>query len=308
MIQRYVNSRFFETFTVVWCIAIILSSYALGDCAIGTPEPAALDPETSRIHQALTDFEKVLSSPDMNAEVEKALNLFKGPERAFFLQAYRRSGRYRPGIVKALRRAGLPETFSWLPLIESGFSPTFMSHARALGLWQFIAATGYKCGLKRNRWVDERMNPDKSTRAAMFNLARLYHVFGDWMTVLAAHYCGEGRVLRTIDNHQIDYRNDFRALYAKLPKTTAFNIPRFLAVLQIVKDPATHGFALPAPEPEIRCDIVTVHKQLHLKTLAQFFDVDSAELKALNPDLLQEVTPDGPYDLRVREGKGNILE
>ena len=100
----------------------------------------------------------------MNKYVQKALDLFKDREREFFIDSYVRSGRYRPAIIKALKEEGLPEELSWLPLIESGFKIRALSRARALGLWQFIASTGYKFGLERNTWIDERMDPEKSTK------------------------------------------------------------------------------------------------------------------------------------------------
>ncbi len=95
----------------------------------------------------------------VNSHVEQALESFKTKERTFFIDAYVRSGRYRPAIVKALKEEGLPEELSWLPLIESGFKVRALSRAGALGLWQFIASTGYKFGLERNAWVDDRMSP-----------------------------------------------------------------------------------------------------------------------------------------------------
>ena len=87
----------------------------------------------------------------------------KGAEKKFFEQSYIRSGKYRPLIVSKLKEAGLPEELSWLPLIESGFKVKALSKARALGLWQFIPSTGYKFGLKRNQYIDERIDPEKST-------------------------------------------------------------------------------------------------------------------------------------------------
>ncbi len=134
----------------------------------------------------------------MNVHVEKELALFKGRERDFFLASYRRSGKYRPFIVEALREAGLPEELSWLPLIESGFKTNAYSKARALGMWQFIKSTGYKFGLKRTQYIDERMDPEKSTLAAIAYLVELHSIFGDWMTALAGYNCGEGRVLNRI--------------------------------------------------------------------------------------------------------------
>ncbi|UCF86301.1 MAG: lytic transglycosylase domain-containing protein, partial [Desulfobacteraceae bacterium] len=118
----------------------------------------------------------------MNSYVERAMRLFKGKDRRFFLDSYRRSGRYRPAIVRELRQAGLPEELSWLPFIESGFKVKALSRSRALGLWQFIASTGYKFGLKRDRWIDQRMDPKKSTRAAIAYLKELHQIFGDWTT------------------------------------------------------------------------------------------------------------------------------
>ncbi len=103
----------------------------------------------------------------MNKHVEKEIKMFQGPERKFFMESYKRSGRYIDDIVKSLKEAGLPQDLAWLPLIESGFKIRALSRARALGLWQFIPSTGYKFGLKRDTWIDERLDPEKATAAAI---------------------------------------------------------------------------------------------------------------------------------------------
>jgi membrane-bound lytic murein transglycosylase D len=244
---------------------------------------------------------------DMNVHVATALSQFKGPERDFFLNAYKRSGRYRPAIVKAFREAGLPEELSWLPLIESGFKTRALSCARALGMWQFIASTGYKYGLTRGPWIDERMDPEKSTTAAIAYLQELHQIFGDWTTVLAAYNCGEGRVLREIRQQKINYMDNFWDLYQKLPMETASYVPRFLAVLHIVTNPKTHGFKLPSVDDEVEFDLVTIDKQVYLKTLAQRLDVSHLELSELNPALRQECTPPKPYQFRAPKGKGELF-
>ena len=243
----------------------------------------------------------------MNSHVQGALNLFKGRERNFFLNAYSRSGRYRPAILKSLKEAGLPQELSWLPLIESGFKVRAFSSARALGMWQFIASTGYKFGLKRDQWIDERMDPEKSTRAAIAYLKELHQIFGDWTTALAAYNCGEGRVLRKIRTQKINYLDNFWDLYQKLPSETAFYVPKFLAVLQIINDPKGHGFTLPPVEEEIETDTVTINKQIHLKTMAKYLGVPYEVLKNLNPELRHNSTPNRTYAFKVPKGNGELL-
>lgn len=245
---------------------------------------------------------------DMNCHVKKALDMFKGPLRDFFLSAYYRSGRYRPAIVSALKEAGLPEELSWLPLIESGFKTKALSRARALGMWQFIASTGYKFGLKRDTWVDERMDVEKSTAAAISYLKELHQLFGDWTTVLAAYNCGEGAVLRKIRTQNINYLDNFWDLYEKLPAETAFYVPQFLAVLHIVNDPQAHGFSsLPLDKP-LEFDKIRINRQVNLDALSEHVGLSPYVLRQLNPALRHQCTPDGPYyDFKVPKGKGDTI-
>jgi membrane-bound lytic murein transglycosylase D len=244
---------------------------------------------------------------DMNKYVKEALEIFKGKEREFFLEAYARSGRYRPAIVRALKEAGLPEELSWLPLIESGFKVRAMSKARALGMWQFIASTGFKFGLKRDTWIDERMDPEKSTEAAIAYLTELHNIFGDWITVLAAYNCGEKRVLNLISTQKINYLDNFWDLYGKLPNETAGYVPRFLAVLHILNNPQEYGFTLPPLEKEIEYETVTINKQVLIKTIAAGLDIDCSDFKDLNPELRQDFTPKTTYSLKVPNGMGELL-
>ncbi|UCE34781.1 MAG: LysM peptidoglycan-binding domain-containing protein [Deltaproteobacteria bacterium] len=243
----------------------------------------------------------------MNNHVERALKLYQGKDRQFFLDAYCRSGHYRPAIVRALKEAGLPEELSWLPLIESGFKIRALSKARALGLWQFIASTGYKFGLVRDQWVDERMDFTKSTDAAIAYLKELHQIFGDWATVLAAYNCGEGRVLKCIRTQRINYLDNFWDLYARLPLETVFYVPKFMAVLHILNDPDAYGFDLPPLEEEPETEEVLVDKQVHLKTVAKHLGVPYGRLQDLNPALRRSCTPNRPYALRVPDGKGEVL-
>jgi membrane-bound lytic murein transglycosylase D len=243
----------------------------------------------------------------MNRHVEEALEMFKGPLKDFFTEAYARSGRYRPAIVKALKEAGLPEELSWLPFIESGFKVRALSRARALGMWQFIASTGYKYGLKRDKWIDERMDTEKSTRAAIAYLKELHQIFGDWTTALAAYNCGEGTVLRCIQTQRVNYLDNFWDLYQKLPRETAFYVPQFQAVLHIINNPERHGFILPPVEEPLAYEEVMVDKQVHMEDVAKILGVPNTILKDLNPELRHHATPDRRYALKVPAGNGPAL-
>jgi len=235
----------------------------------------------------------------MNDIVEREIKGFLEQEREFLLDSYARSGRFRPMILDELRKAGLPESLSWLPLIESGFLIRALSRARALGLWQFIPSTGYKFGLERDQWIDERMDPVKSTRAAIEYLTQLHHIFGDWTTALAAYNCGEGTVLRVIRNQHINYLDNFWDLYSHLPSETARYVPRFMAALRLIENPEQYGLELsPLKEPLIYEEII-VDRQVQLSELAAKIGIDAKELIDMNPELRHKVTPDSEYRLKV---------
>jgi membrane-bound lytic murein transglycosylase D len=239
-----------------------------------------------------------------NQWVEKEIDSFQGGEKAWFLEAYKRSGLYRDMIIAELRGAGLPEQLAWLPMIESWFRVRAQSSARALGMWQFMASTGYRYGLKRDKYIDERMDPVKSTRAAIQHLSDLHTIFGDWMTALAAYNCGEGYVQRVIRAQRIDYLDSFWDLFNNLPWQTARYVPRFIASLLIISDPAKYGFDLPTPDPPLSYDTVRINTPVKLSVLAQNLALDPLLLTILNPELRFDSTPNYEYDLRVPEGYG----
>ena len=242
-----------------------------------------------------------------NKEVLDEIKSFQTKEKAQFLEAYRRSGLYRDMIVEELRKEGLPEELSWLPFIESGFKVRALSRARALGLWQFISSTGYRYGLKRDRYVDERMDPLKSTRAAIRYLVELHSFFGDWSTALAGYNCGEVRVQNVIRTQRIDYLDNFWDLYRQLPWETARFVPRFIATLLIINNPEKYGFELPQPDPPLEFDSVPIDQPFKLSALAASLGVDASQLSILNPELRHDSTPSYGYILRVPAGCGEKI-
>jgi len=244
----------------------------------------------------------------MNKHIQAEMDRFtKKGEKKFFIESYKRSGRYRSQIVSSLKEAGLPPELSWLPLIESGFKVNALSKARALGLWQFISSTGYKFGLKRTKYIDERIDPVKSTKAAIAYLKELHQIFGDWTTVLAAYNCGEGRVLRVIRTQNINYLDNFWDLYERLPQETARYVPRFMATLHIVKNLEKYGLdSIPVDKP-LEYETITVSKQVHLRNVAKKIGATEKTLRELNPELRYRILPQDKYPLRVPIGKGQIL-
>jgi membrane-bound lytic murein transglycosylase D len=239
-----------------------------------------------------------------NQWVTKEIKSFQTVERKAFEESYKRSGLYMEMILGELRKEGLPEQLAWIPLIESAFRPRALSRARALGMWQFIRSTGYRYGLKQDKYVDERMDPVKATRAAIQYMIELHDLFGDWTTAIAAYNCGEGQVQRVIRAQKVDYFDSFWDLFANLPFETARHVPRFIATLLIVGDPGKYGFELPSPDPTLQHETVRVNAPVKLATLSQNLGIDPTLLVTLNSELRHDSTPNYPYDLRVPAGYG----
>ncbi len=242
---------------------------------------------------------------ELNRYVQREIDSFCDPERNLFIEAYRRSGRYRDMILEELRKEGLPEELAWMPVIESWFKIRALSRASALRMWQFIASTGYRYGLKRDRYIDERMDPEKATRAAIQYLKALHSMFGDWTTALAAYNCGEVRVRRVINAQRIAYMDNFWDLYQMLPRETRRFVPRFIATVLIISNPDKYGMSLPDPDPPLRYETIQINKPIKLETLSQKLGLDPQALAEMNPELRHKSTPEGDYELKVPVGIGN---
>jgi membrane-bound lytic murein transglycosylase D len=237
-----------------------------------------------------------------NKWVSQEIQLFCGPEKKTFEAAYQRSGLYKDWIREELKKAGLPEDLCWLPVIESWFQTKAYSRARALGMWQFIASTGYRYGLTRDKFIDERMDPYKATQAAIKYLTDLHSFFGEWTTALASYNCGEIRVQNVINSQNINYLDNFWDLFERLPYETARFVPRFMAAVLIIQNPEKYGFNLPEPYAPLKFDTITINHPTKLSTISGALGLENPVLTYLNPELRFESTPDRPYDLKVPVG------
>lgn len=216
-----------------------------------------------------------------------------------------RAGTYLPMIREKLATAGLPEDLAYLPLIESAFSTTAYSRAKAHGLWQFIAGTGRRYGLAVGSLLDERRDPELSTDAAIAYLKDLYLEFGDWNLALAGYNSGEGNVRRAI---QRSGSRDFWTLQNHLPKETRNYVPAFMASVIVAKQPERFGFP-PIAEDDWTYDRVVVGDPLDLQFLARELDLEVADVRELNPAIRLDLTPAGrDTAIRLPAGYGTRAE
>lgn len=240
-------------------------------------------------------------------KVASYLRHFATAGRDTFQQWLDQSGPYLYHIKEILREEGLPEDLALLPLIESGFNVNARSPKRALGLWQFMAATGAMYGLKVDKWVDERKDPIKSTRAAARHLKDLYNEFGTWPLALASYNAGSGKVRRALiatGASTFWEMGQSRALKAE----TRNYIPKFMAALIIAKNPDVFGFTLPE-EPVVKYDLVEVPGGMDLHAIAKMANISYQSLRGLNPWIKGQIIPFGePYHtLSLPEGAGSVL-
>jgi membrane-bound lytic murein transglycosylase D len=210
-------------------------------------------------------------------------------------------------ILAKLEEEGLPSQLSWVPLVESWFKVRALSRASALGMWQFIASTGRRYGLSRDSWVDERLDPEKSTRAAIAYLTELHELFGDWPKALAGYNCGEFRVQR-LQRRSSDQYLDFWDLYALLPRETRRYVPRLFAALMIIENPEKYGITLPEPyRPLEDVTVVRVERSVKLDRLDGAIGLAKGTLAGLNSELRDGATPKRAYDLKVPAAQSQTL-
>jgi membrane-bound lytic murein transglycosylase D len=235
----------------------------------------------------------------VNKTVAKSIYYWLNDGRQIFVNGLKRSGRYRPLIERIFREESVPLDLMYLAQVESLFKPTAYSKAQARGIWQFNESTAQQFGLKITRDIDERCDPEKSTRAAARYLKELYDTFGDWNLVLAAYNCGGGRVARMIRQAGI---HDFWGLAQSghgMPKETKNYIPLIQASIILARNP--ERFGLPTDlDPYTEYVEVAVQKPLDLHAAAKVLHTSVNELRRLNPSLTTMRTPAGYPDYRLK--------
>jgi membrane-bound lytic murein transglycosylase D len=246
----------------------------------------------------VVDLEAAASIPiPEHRTINSAVRLFSVDMKDSIQASLIRSGRYRKLIDKALAEQDLPKGLAYLPVIESAYMPTLTSRAGAHGIWQFMPGTAREYGLRVDWWVDERADPQLSTRAAAKYLKDLHRMFGDWSLALAAYNCGPGRVRRTLTEAGM---SSFWELSdaGLLPKETRGYVPTFFATLLIASDPETYGFTLGRVYEHDEKQI-ELRGPLSLAYVAEAAGVNEDLLEEMNPALRRGVVPPGRTTVRV---------
>lgn len=234
------------------------------------------------VWQRLRNGYKIAPVSSARIDAQKSWFLTK---QEYLNQLTARASRYLHHTVVAAETRGLPTELALLPIIESSYDPSATSSAGAVGLWQFMPATGTAFGLVQTPSYDGRRDIVESTRAAYDYLSSLYQQFGSWELALAAYNGGPGRVARAIENNRVrGLSTDFWSL--DLPRETQNYVPRFLAVAQIVQNPAAHGLALPSIANRPHFSAIRANAGATLWDISQQMDMDYAELQLLNPSLV----------------------
>jgi len=222
--------------------------------------------------------------------VESYLALFTDRGARTLRAWIQRAQKWRPMIERILDEEGVPRDLLYLAMIESGYRTTAVSPASATGMWQFMSGTARDMGLRVDRYVDERNDPVKATRAAARYLKRQYRRFGNWPLAMAAYNGGAGTVAKGIRTYN---SNDYFKLveYGAMYNETRRYVPKILAAALIAKNPEAFGFGGLTGDPEWRYDEVEVPGDTRLSLLAQAAGTSMETLQSLNPELVRKQTP-----------------
>lgn len=302
---------------------LIVGMATVSGCGSGkslVKAPSEIMPAVCNVGRPAKKSEKVESEKTVKGYPPIPINETGPRVRRFIRQyAYKSRGsmktylanaaRYLPMVKQIAREHQVPEDIAYLFMLESGANPNARSPANALGMWQFMPATARSYGLRVDSWVDERLDPKKSSKAAMLYLKDLYGMFGCWRLALSAYNSGENKLNSVLCKEDADEYAEICSS-PRLKRETREFWPRFLAIAQIARSPEKYGFVPPKmTKYERDHEFVTINGSYTLNTLAGMSGVSKKELAELNPALIRGVTPPNGhhYSLKVPMGKRTLI-
>jgi len=218
----------------------------------------------------------------------------------------RRAGRYRSLVQRILDEEGLPKELIFLAQAESGFLPRAKSNKQCVGMWQFAKFRGHEYGLNQTPSSDDRMDPEKATRAAAKHLHDLYATFGDWYLAMAAYDCGPGCVQHAVERTGFADFWELSRLNV-LPKETANYVPLILAMTIMAKNPKDYDLEGLDADEALEYDSIDLDAPTSLTLVADAVEHPVSDLQDLNPALLKALAPAG-YQLRVPKGTASTVQ
>jgi membrane-bound lytic murein transglycosylase D len=256
-----------------------------------------------------------------NSRLIRYLDFYKNDARGRSIATIwlRRSGRYEASLKKLLRTNNVPEDLFWVSMVESAMNPVAYSPVGAAGLWQFMPETGRQYGLVVDRWIDERLDPERSTIAASKFLQDLYRRFGTWELALAAYNMGYGGLLSAIRKYNTNDFWDLCQYEAGIPWETTLYVPKIISLAILAKNPAAFGLEGVQKDPIVAYDSVNVGPGVALASVAAAAKISLDSVQSLNPQILAARVPpqakdaSGMWAVRVPSGMGakvnlNILK
>lgn len=285
--------------------------------ASGLPSGATTAGANTTANRSDAAWLQSLTTPDLpvvfDERVVRYLRFYRDTPsgRAVARTWAKKSGRFGPAIKAELGRAGLPTDLVWLSLIESSHNPSIASPVGAAGLWQFMPDAARSYGLTVDRWVDERLDPERSTQAAVRYLSDLYRRFGSWDLAMAAYNMGYGGLSRSVRKFNTNSFWELSRYEAGIPWETTLYVPKILATAIVMNNRRAFGLDTVSEDAAERFDVVAVGPSVSLSEIARAVGASPDHIEALNPQYLAGRTPPaapgavrGSYRVRVPEGSG----
>lgn len=290
---------------VIFVMTLFVNTFSFGKEFINEKELSIIveirisnSPEIEKLERYISQISKKEEKYDLETEKE----LFISKNKRFIEKSIENGKKYIPTILSILVKHNLPPELVFIPAIESGYINGVKSPKGAVGIWQFVPKTARTFGLVVNAYVDERLDPVKSTLAAATYLKHLYSIFGDWKLVLASYNAGHVKVITKVSYHG----SDFDSIRRYLPKQTQNYIVKFAAFSQEGKKILSREGLLKDSEIEI----ISVRGGYDIKTISRVSYIPERELKELNKHFTKGIIPDdgNEYNLYVPKGYGKFVE
>lgn len=244
---------------------------------------------------------------NLNETIYGFIDYFTVRNREYTRMVLSRKDIFFPMFEEALAKHQMPDDIKYLAIVESGLNPRAKSPVGAMGLWQFMPATGGEYKLYVNKHIDDRMDPEKATEAAVKYLKALHRMFGDWEMALAAYNCGPGNVRKAI--RRSGGKRSFWGIYNYLPRETRSYIPQFQAIMYVFHYAEKHNLILEEPVFPMAHEKVRFDTEINLDHFAQIAGICIEDIEELNPSILNRQIPlsNKNFALKIPKAKATFL-